>query len=171
MLRPLACAPRDGDSPTMLRPLACRPRDGWHPMPDSHPEITIIRSLEEAHSSVTPGQDAKRTQPGELGEQGKSASKRLTSISDAHSQRTLPSRTAPPIHCSGRALCRPTRNVLSTTCKCIPTNTDVQGCWPAQGAATTTADYRNRMITGNFPSLFSLRSPKLGLRISQPLRG
>ena len=56
-------------------------------MPDSHPEITSIRSLEEAHSSVTPGQDAKRTQPGELGEQGKSAPEGLTSISDAHSQR------------------------------------------------------------------------------------
>ena len=54
---------------------------------DSHPEITSIRSLGEAHSSVTPGQDAKRTQPGELGEQGKSASERLTSIYDAHSQR------------------------------------------------------------------------------------
>jgi len=50
--------------------------------------------------------------------------------------------TAPPIHCSGRALCRPTRNVHSTTCKRILTNTDVPGCWPAQGAATTTADYR-----------------------------
>ena len=48
---------------------------------------TSRRSLDEAHSSVTPGQDAKRPQPGELGEQGKSASKRLTSISDAHSQR------------------------------------------------------------------------------------
>ena len=34
----------------------------------------IIRSLGEGHSSVTPGQDAKRTQPGELGEQRKSAS-------------------------------------------------------------------------------------------------
>ncbi|MDY5258378.1 MAG: hypothetical protein SPH30_04955, partial [Prevotella sp.] len=45
------------------------------------------------------------------------------------------------------------------------------GARPAQGTATTTADYRNRMITGNFPSLFSLRSPKLGLWISQPLRG
>ena len=50
---------------------------------DSHPEITSIRSLHEAHSSVTPGQDAKRTQTGELCEQGKSASKRLTSIFDA----------------------------------------------------------------------------------------
>ena len=56
-------------------------------MPDSHPEITSIRSREEAHSSLTPGQDAKRTQPGDSSEQGKSASKRLTSISDAHSQR------------------------------------------------------------------------------------
>ena len=52
-----------------------------------------------------------------------------------------------------------------------PLGQTVQGCWPAQGSATTTADYRNRMITGNFPSLFSLRSPKLGLWISQPLRG
>ena len=52
--------------------------------------------------------------------------------------------TAPPIHCSGRALCRPTRNVHSTTCKRILTNTDVQGCWPAQGSATTTADYRKK---------------------------
>ena len=47
----------------------------------------IIRSLVEAHSSVTPGQDAKRTQPGDSSEQGKSASERLTSISDTHSQR------------------------------------------------------------------------------------
>ena len=36
-----------------------------------------------------------------------------------------------------------------------------QGCWPAQGSATTNADYRNRMIIGNFPSLFSLRSVNL----------
>ena len=57
---------------------------------------------------------------------------------------TLPNRTEPPIHCSGRALCRPTRNVHSTTCKRILTNTDVQGCWPAQGSATTTADYRKK---------------------------
>ena len=62
-------------------------RDGQPPTPDSHPEITSIRSLEEAHSSVTPGQDAKRSQPGESSGQGKSASERLTSISDAHSQR------------------------------------------------------------------------------------
>ena len=83
----------------MLRPLTCVPRDGGHPMPDSHPEITSIRSLVEAHSSVTPGQDAKRTRPGELGEQGKSASERLTSISDAHSQRgpTQPHRTTHPL--------------------------------------------------------------------------
>ena len=47
----------------------------------------IRRSLVEAHSFVTPGQDAKRTQPGELGEQRKSASERLTSISDAHNHR------------------------------------------------------------------------------------
>ena len=53
--------------------------------------ITAIRrSLVEAHSSVTPGQGAERPQPGDSSEQGKSASKRLTSISDAHSQRTLP---------------------------------------------------------------------------------
>ncbi len=84
-------------------------------MPDSHPEITSIRSLVEAHSFVTPGQGAERPQPGELGEQGKSASKRLTSIYDAHNHRTLPNRTAPRIHCSGRALCRPTRSVHSTT--------------------------------------------------------
>ena len=56
-------------------------------MPDSHPEITSIRSLVEAHSFVTPGQGAERPQPGDSSEQGKSASKRLTSISDAHSQR------------------------------------------------------------------------------------
>ena len=78
--------------------------------------ITAIRqSLAEAHSSVTPGQDAKQTQPGDSSGQGESASKRLTSTSDAHSQRTLPNRTEPHIHCSGRALCRPTRNVHSTT--------------------------------------------------------
>ena len=35
------------------------------------------------------------------------------------------------------------------------------GARPAQGSATTTADYRNRMITGNFPSMFSLRSANL----------
>ena len=81
--------------------------NGQPPMPDSHPEITSIRSLVEAHSSVTPGQGAERPQPGDSSEQGKSASERLTSISDAHSQRTLPSRTVPRIHCSGRALCRP----------------------------------------------------------------
>ena len=76
-------------------------------MAKNYAMTAIRRSLEEAHSSVTPGQDAKRTQPGDSSEQGKSASKRLTSISDAHSQRTLTSRTAPPIHCIGRALCRP----------------------------------------------------------------
>ena len=54
---------------------------------DSHPKITSIQSLIEAHSSVTPGQGAERPQPGELGEQRKSASGRLTSIFDAHSQR------------------------------------------------------------------------------------
>ena len=87
MLSPLACVPRDGDSPTMLRPLACVPRDGGHPMPDSHPEITIRRSLVEAHSFVTPGQGAERPQPGDSSEQGKSASERLTSIYDAHNHR------------------------------------------------------------------------------------
>ena len=56
-------------------------------MAKNYAMIAIRRSLEEAHSSVTPGQDAKRTQPGEQDEQRKSASKRLTSISDAHSQR------------------------------------------------------------------------------------
>ena len=62
--------------------------------------ITAIRrSLVEAHSSVTPGQGAERPQPGELGEQRKSASKRLTSIFDAHSQRgpTQPHRTTHPL--------------------------------------------------------------------------
>ena len=47
-------------------------------MPDSHPEITSIRSLVEAHSSVTPGQGAERPQPGEQDEQRKSASGRLS---------------------------------------------------------------------------------------------
>ena len=56
-------------------------------MPDSHPEITSIRSLEEAHSFVTPGQGAERPQPGDSSKQGKSASKGLTSISDAHNHR------------------------------------------------------------------------------------
>jgi len=125
MLSPLACVPRDGDSPTMLRPLACVPRDGGHPMPDSHPEITIRRSLVEAHSFVTPGQGAERPQPGDSSEQGKSASERLTSISDAHSQRTLPNRTAPRIHCSGRALCRPTsknKRIICNACNNPPPN-------------------------------------------------
>ena len=36
-------------------------------------------SLEEAHSSVTPGKDAQRTQPGDSKKQRNSASKRLTS--------------------------------------------------------------------------------------------
>ena len=36
-------------------------------------------SLEEAHSSVTPGKDAQRTQPGDSRNQRNSASKRLTS--------------------------------------------------------------------------------------------
>ena len=76
-------------------------------MAKNYAMTAIRRSLVEAHSSVTPGQDAKRTQPGDSRKQRNSASKRLTSISDAHSQCTLPSRTAPPIHCSGRALCRP----------------------------------------------------------------
>ena len=92
---------------------------------DSHPEITSIRSLVEAHSSVTPGQGAERPQPGDSSEQGKSASKRLTSISDAHSQRTLPSRTTPPIHCSGRALCRPTsknKRIICNACNNQPPN-------------------------------------------------
>ena len=120
MLRPLACVPRDGDSPTMLRPLACVPRDGWHPMPDSHPEITIIRSLEEAHSSVTPGQDAKRTQPGDSSEQGKSASKRLTSISDAHSQRGP---------CRQSLVCGPgTASLLRPTILLHPKCRDVRSC-------------------------------------------
>ena len=56
-------------------------------MAKNYAMTAIRRSLVEAHSSVTPGQDAKRTQPGDSSEQGKSASKRLTSISDAHSQR------------------------------------------------------------------------------------
>ena len=147
MLRPLACVPRDGDSPTMLRPLACRPRYGWHPMPDSHPEITSIRSLVEAHSSVTPGQDAKRTQPGELGGQRKSASKRLTSIFDAHSQRGP---------CSQSLVCgapgrRPSYVQQYNYIPCGRSN-ERPYCWmmvgcgvgakvgarPAQGAATTT---------------------------------
>ena len=62
--------------------------------------ITAIRrSLVEAHSFVTPGQGAERPQPGDSSEQGKSASKRLTSISDAHSQRgpTQPHRTTHPL--------------------------------------------------------------------------
>ena len=45
-------------------------------------------SLEEAHLSVTPGKDAQRTQPGDSREQRKSASKRLTSISDAYIRTT-----------------------------------------------------------------------------------
>ena len=60
-------------------------------MAKNYAMTAIRRSLKEAHSSVTPGQDAKRTQPGDSSEQGKSASKRLTSISDAHSQPHHPS--------------------------------------------------------------------------------
>ena len=56
-------------------------------MAKNYAMIAIRRSLGEAHSSVTPGQDAKLTQPGDSSEQRKSASKRLTSIFDAHSQR------------------------------------------------------------------------------------
>ena len=56
-------------------------------MPDSHSEITSKRSLVEVHSFVTLGQGAERPQPGDSSEQGKSASKRLTSIYDAHNHR------------------------------------------------------------------------------------
>ena len=68
-------------------------------MAKNYAMTAIRRSLEEAHSFVTPGQGAERPQPGELGEQGKSASERLTSISDAHSQRgpTQPHRTTHPL--------------------------------------------------------------------------
>ena len=52
-------------------------------MAKNYAMTAIRRSLVEAHSSITPGQDAKRTQPGELGEQRKSASKRRTSIFNA----------------------------------------------------------------------------------------
>ena len=56
-------------------------------MAKNYAMTAIRRSLVEAHSSVTPGQDAKRTQPGDSSEQRKSASKRMTSISDAHNHR------------------------------------------------------------------------------------
>ena len=56
-------------------------------MAKNYAMTAIRRSLVEAHSSVTPGQGAERPQPGDSSEQGKSASKRLTSISDAHNHR------------------------------------------------------------------------------------
>ena len=55
-------------------------------MAKNYAMTAIRRSLVEAHSSVTPGQGAERPQPGDLGEQRKSAS-RWTSISDAHNHR------------------------------------------------------------------------------------
>ena len=58
-------------------------RKGDPPMAKNYAMTAIRRSLEGAHSSVTPGQEAKRPQPGDSSEQGKSASKRLTSIFDA----------------------------------------------------------------------------------------
>ena len=48
----------------------------------------LCSSLEEAHSSVTPGKAAQRTQPGDSRKQRNSASKRLTSISDAYIRTT-----------------------------------------------------------------------------------
>ena len=68
-------------------------------MPDCHSEITSIRSLGEAHSYVTTGQDAKRTQPGDSREQGNRASKRLTNISDAYIS-TTSSRSLEEAHSS-----------------------------------------------------------------------
>ena len=46
---------------------------------DAYNSTISSRSLEEAHSSVTPGKDAQRTQPGDSKKQRNSASKRLTS--------------------------------------------------------------------------------------------
>ena len=71
----------------------------------------------------------------------------------SHPEKNIPCRLWPLVavrintlvHCSGRALCRPTMSVHSTTSKCISTNSVVQGCWPARDTATTTAD--KRMIT------------------------
>ena len=48
-------------------------RKGGSPMAKNYAITAIRQSLAEAHSSVTPGQDAKRTQPGGLGEQRESA--------------------------------------------------------------------------------------------------
>ena len=45
-------------------------RKGGSPMAKNYAMTAIRRSLEGAHSSVTPGQDAKRTQPGDSSEQG-----------------------------------------------------------------------------------------------------
>ena len=56
-------------------------------------------SLEEAHSSVTPGKDAQRTQPGDSKKQRDSASKRLTNISDAYNS-TISSRSLEEAHSS-----------------------------------------------------------------------
>ena len=52
-------------------------------MAKNYAMTAIRRSLEEAHSSVTPGQGAERPQPGDSSKQGKSAPKGLTSIFDA----------------------------------------------------------------------------------------
>ena len=62
-------------------------RKGDPPMAKNYAMTAIRRSLVEAHSAVTPGQDAKRPQPVDSSKQGKSASKRLTSIFDAHNHR------------------------------------------------------------------------------------
>ena len=40
-------------------------RKGGSPMAKNYAITAIRQSLAEAHSSVTPGQDAKRTQPGD----------------------------------------------------------------------------------------------------------
>ena len=58
-------------------------------MAKNYAMTAIRRSLVEAHSSVTPGQGAERTQPGDSSKQGKSAPEGLTSIFDAHNHRGL----------------------------------------------------------------------------------
>ena len=58
-------------------------RKGGSPMAKNYAMTAIRRSLEGAHSSVTPGCGRSAPWPGDSSEQGKSASKRLTSIFDA----------------------------------------------------------------------------------------
>ena len=86
------CSGRALCRPRILR--TCKYHANVHPLqgvtPCGLPQAVMIHnllvgcrnlrsSLEEAHSSVAPGKDAQRTQPGDSRKQRNSASKRLTS--------------------------------------------------------------------------------------------